>query len=230
MEGFAFVVLFGLVAGGIAFYQWHRREQRRSELAAFATQYGLSYARHDLQGLVRLPFELFGRGDDQGVENVLSGTLDGEPFLVFDFWYMEESTDSEGRTSRTYHRFTCAVGAVARSPDEPRRFWPHLRIDREGVWGRLKDTMGFRDIQFESDEFNRRFEVQCVDRRFASTVIDPRMMQFLLMTDDLRFEVHRGQILVASKQTTPAGFLTLHHVVSSFRERIPDVAYSLYPD
>lgn len=39
---------------------------------------------------------------------------------------------------------------------------------------------GLRDIEFESEEFNRAFTVKCDDRRFANALIDGRMMAWLL--------------------------------------------------
>lgn len=44
----------------------------------------------------------------------------------------------------------------------------------------LGRKIGVHNIEFESEEFNREFTVHADDRKFASDVIDPRMMQFLM--------------------------------------------------
>ncbi len=46
---------------------------------------------------------------------------------------------------------------------------------------RLAAHLGLHDIEFESDDFNRRFNVTCSDRKFANDLVDSRMNQWLLV-------------------------------------------------
>jgi hypothetical protein len=219
------VLLFLVIAGAVAWYRWHKAAERREALFGLANRNGLTYSRRDPLHLLGLGFERFREGDDQGIENVVHGTYRDRPFTVFDLWSMTEHTDSEGKRSRSYRYYSGAV----RELDGV--FCPHMVVKKENILTRAKDKVGFRDIEFESGEFNAMFEVGCDDRRFASTFIDPRMMEWLLSTKGrFAFEVRGRHLLVTSGRVKdPNEFLILHGVMNLFEDRIPDVAKSLYP-
>lgn len=108
------------------------------------------------------------------------GCLAGRPVPGFDYSYYEESTDSKGHASRSYRRFSCVQLEVPAS-------FPILEIAPESVLTRLADAVGLDDIDFELDEFNRRFNVKASERRFAYELIDQRMTRFLMeMTEGWR--------------------------------------------
>ncbi len=143
-----FVVLI-MVAAGIAAYAYYAKLQRQKEMGALAASQGLDFSIDDPFGTLGEPFSLLEKGDGRGVENVMWGLWHGLEVRAFDYWYYEESTDSNGHTSKSYHRFDCALGAV-----EAR--CPRLQIAEENVLTRLADALTLRDIEFESEEFNRR--------------------------------------------------------------------------
>lgn len=173
---FLFFLVFLAAAAAIAYYQHQRKLERQREMAAVAASQGLDFSVHDPFGTLREPFSLLARGDGRGVENVLWGVWHGLEVRAFDYWYYEESTDSKGHRSKSYHRFDCALMLVdARCP--------RLEISNENVFTRLADALTFRDIEFESEEFNRRFTVKCPDRHFATAFCDARMMAWLSATE-----------------------------------------------
>ena len=113
---------------------------------------------------------------------------------AFDYWYYEESTDAKGHTSKTYYRFDCVVVPIdaACSP---------LTIDNENVLTRLADALSFHDIEFESEDFNRAFNVKSPDKKFANDFVDARMMQWLLQNGKgTAFEVMGDRLLVLPAQ------------------------------
>ena len=57
---------------------------------------------------------------------------------------------------------------------------PHLAVRPEHLWEAAARWISAEEISFESEEFNRRYHVQCEDRRFAFDVIHPRAMLTLL--------------------------------------------------
>ena len=59
---------------------------------------------------------------------------------------------------------------------------------------RIVEALGKPHIAFESAEFSRTFRVRTLDRKFASDVCHPRMMEFLLANQDLTIEI-RGPAL-----------------------------------
>ena len=57
---------------------------------------------------------------------------------------------------------------------------PGLRVGPEGFFSGIARMVGVHDIEFESEDFNRAYKVQAGDRKFASDVINPQMMEFLM--------------------------------------------------
>ena len=221
MEALVIVGVIAVIALGI-WWAWQAKKKRREAFARLAGQLGLTYASEDPFGLVGLPFSLFGRGEGRGTENVLWGAWQDLDLKCFDYWYYEESTDSNGHRSRTYYRFSCAVTTLE-ADCHP------LTISRENVFTRLADRMGFRDIEFELEEFNRAFQVKCKDRKFANDLVDARMIEWLMQSgEDWSFEVAGPYVLCFSKRRRPEEMIPLLGTLQAFRGKVPGVVYSLY--
>ena len=102
------------------------------------------------------------------------------PLRGFDFSYYVETEDDVGqRASAATSTSRCVMAQVDGA-------WPEVSITREGILEKALDLVGLGDIELESDEFNRRFALRSPDRRFAVTLVDARMIDFLL--------VHRGAV------------------------------------
>jgi hypothetical protein len=222
MDGIWIVLLVVAVAGA-AWWSWYSKKKRRDELAFVARQLGLSYAAEDPFGILGEPFELLSRGDGQGVENVLWGAYQGLDVRAFDYWYYTESRDANGHTSRSYSRFNGVIAPVAAA-------CANLTIANENVLTALADHVGLRDIGFESEEFNRTFNVTSPDRKFANDLIDARMMAWLLaQAQGYAFEVVGRQVLVYRRRLGPAEVVSLLGTAKAFVDHVPTVVYSLYP-
>ena len=222
MEALWLVLIIAVAVGSIVL-SLYLKAKRRDAFRAFAGRYGLEYAQGDPLGVVAWPFSLFRRGAGRGIENYLWGPWEGQPVQAFDFWYYTESTDGQGHRTRSYHRFSCALVEVAAS-------FPHLEIAREGVFTRLADHLGLEDIEFESPEFNRRYNVKAKDRRFAYELLDARMIEWLVNFDQgLAFEILGNRVLAYGPKVKPPGLVPLIGTAAMFRSHIPRVAWSLYP-
>jgi hypothetical protein len=151
----------------------------------------------------------------------VAGTYKGLDVKEFDYWYYTESSDSKGGRSRTYHYFSCAVTEIPAD-------CPHVTIAPETLLTRLADHLGFEDIQFESEEFNRRFRVKSKDQKFATDLVDARMMQWLDVGGGWSFEVCGPYVLCSSKRLKGATLFVLMDVLKAFRDRVPRVVYDLY--
>jgi hypothetical protein len=216
--------LFALVAIGVAAYGHYAKLQRQKEMAAVARNQGLDFSVADPFDTLGEPFALLSKGDGRGVENVMWGFWHDLEVRAFDYWYYEESTDSNGRRSKTYSRFDCVLALVDAS-------CPRLEIAQESVLTRLADALTFRDIEFESDEFNRRFNVKGNDRRFASAFCDARMMEWLIRHGrSYSFEVVGDRLLCWCRKVGPNEIVHALGTAKAFREHIPDVVRSLYPN
>ena len=108
--------------------------------------------------------------------------------------------------------------------------WPEVSITREGILERALDLVGLGDIELESDEFNRRFALRSPDRRFAVTLVDARMIDFLLSTEArFAFFVKGRWVLLVSDPVRPPLVPALLRVAEAFVEHIPRVVYELWP-
>jgi hypothetical protein len=208
------------VVGGLG---WYFAKKRREAFAAFARSHGMTYSHHDPYGTINLPFRLFTKGDGRKVENVVAGDWRGNPVRAFDYWYYDESTDSDGNRTKTYYRFTCALLDIEAA-------FPPLAITRENVFTRMADGLGFRDIEFESPDFNKGYQVKAKDRHFAYAFIDGRMMKWLLgLPRKWEFEIVGAGILAyEKKRMKPEEFPPLIEMALAFRQQVPRAALSLY--
>ena len=95
---------------------------------------------------------------------------------------------------------------------------------------RLGDHFGLRDVELEYDDFNRRFRVKCGDQKFAFSLLDGRMMEWLLRADDFDcVEVDGPWVLLAAPKLDVSRWLELGSWLDQFHRQIPAVVYSTYP-
>lgn len=216
---FALFAAAVVIIGAVAYYT---KKKRREGFAAFASKYGFVYTRQEPPGLLAYDFPLFHKGDGRGAENGIVGTWKDMAFKAADYWYYTETTDSNGNRSKSYSRFSVAV-------TELDAWLPDLAVYRENVFTSLADKLGLKDIDFESEEFNRAFQVKSKNRKFAFELIDPRMMKWLLSCDrSFGFELHGKAILIYSHKLRPHELLPLIGSLKGFRERIPRLVWTNY--
>jgi hypothetical protein len=218
-------ILVWLLIMGVALtalgLRWQLKQRRRSELHAVAMVHGLRFAPSD-HGILGLPFRLFKRGDGRGLENVLWGEWQDQPLRVFDYWFYEESNASRGGRKRRYYHFSCVLLEIP-------AYLPRLEVTREGPLSRISDHMGLRDLEFESEEFNRRFQVSAPMRSFAYEFIDARMIRWLLsLEENYCFETSGTHVLFYCKRVRPAAVIPLMWAATAFRKRIPRLVWNLY--
>jgi hypothetical protein len=219
----AVFVLVGAIAGLVFSLQYAARQRRVREVAALAKRTGFSFTADDVERVVDMPFKLFTAGDGRKVELVMSGTHNGLPMRMFDYWYYDESSDGKGSTSRSYHRFTCALVTLPVA-------CPPLRLTHEDLLTRIGSHLGLHDVEFEYDDFNRRFRVKCNEQKFAFALFDGQMMRWLLEADTFdTVEVVGPWVLLARHRLDPARWLDLGAWLDQFHARVPPVVYTTYP-
>lgn len=175
-------------------------KRRREEFAALAARQGWQYVARDDRWADSFEGAPFGRGHGRHATNVLSGSFDGRPFVAFDFVYhtTETSTDAQGHTTsrEESHRFSVAALDAGAA-------FPPLEVSPEGFMGRMVGRLTGRDIELESEDFNRAFTVTCPDRKFASDVLHPRMMDYLLGHPDVAFRFQGRWLLAVHAGSQP---------------------------
>src|SRR3954468_1328850 len=201
------LLFFGglLLVALIAYLGYAMQRRRRDGFRQMATQLGLSYSRDDALGVLGYPFTLFSRGDGRRVENVVWGAWQQTDVIAFDFMYYEQ----DGKY-RTDYRFDCAI--VPLDADSPR-----LLIEHENLMTSLAGALSFHDLEFESEAFNQEFRVHCEVARFASDVLDARMMEWLLDNGSgFTFEAVGNSVLVAGARIEPDFLVGLLGVADGF--------------
>lgn len=185
------VVLFvgiALIGVTVLWLSYLADKKRREALMRFALSKGWSYRAADdsLVGLAQ--GEPFDEGDNREARNVLTGAAAGFEMVAFDYSYETHSTDSKNNRTTTTHRYSVVALALP-------AFLPTLQVTGESLLHRAAQLFGFDDIELESDEFNRRFNVQARDRKFACDVLTPRTMQALLAAPQTSWRIEGALIL-----------------------------------
>lgn len=221
----------------IGYFSAKAQEKRRQELAAFAAANGFTAYVAKGSGCLTLGmggsdwpgarlidmfqgFEPFGTGLRPRAFNAVVGSRNGRDYYFFDYQYETESTttDSDGRTqtSRTTHSF----GIVA--VRFPLNMKP-LRIRPEGVFDKIKGALGFRDIQFESDEFNRQFMVSGPDQKFAYDILHPKAMEYLMAMPGRCWQIAGPFILIFRSGKYSVGeYDSIMREVDGFLDLVPE--------
>jgi hypothetical protein len=194
--GLLILAIFALV-GFLAYRGYLQAKKRREAFAVAAKSRGWTYAARDDRYANMFSGAPFGVGHDRRASNVLAGTHDSRPFVAYDYRYSttEHYTDGQGHSAtRTEHHnysvIALTIGHVV----------PELSVSPEGFFSRAVGKLLNNDITFESEQFNRAFTVNSSDRKFATDVINPQMMEYLLTLPDLPWSFRQGHLI-----TTEAG-------------------------
>ena len=213
-----FFVLFAVAAAAIRYFQRQRTDKRNGAVEAIAMSVNFDFSFFDPSGIAEMPFRLFGLGRDHKAQRVIWGTHNGLPLQIFDYEYVT----GEGR-SREVHLNTCAILSVPAA-------CPPLCVTHDNALMRLEDHLVHQDVQFEYDDFNRRFRVNCENQKFAFSLLDAQMMEWMLATDSFdRVEIVGPWVLIARRQLDPALWLSLGNWLDAFHTRIPPIVYTAFP-
>ena len=193
-------------------------KKRREELATYAASRGWRYEVEQPLLVDRFTGAPFGAGFGRRAYNVLYGSHDGRDLVSFDYEYKTQTSDGKQTTTHV-HRFSVlglAMGARM----------PALSVDPENFLDRFVGRIAGTDIDLESEEFNRAFSVRSADRRFASDVLDPRMMEYLLQHRQLgwRFESD-SMLVIATGSRTPAEIDATLAVMDGITDRVPEFVW-----
>jgi hypothetical protein len=199
--------LAGLLLAG-AFLAHRAEKARRSALAALARSWGVRFSTaQERRPADRFPgHDWFEQGDDQWLCNTLAGETDVggrlRPVHAGDFVYEERSRDADGNLQTSTHErsyFLVDLGLAT----------PALAVRPEHFGDKVKGLFGFRDLEFESAQFNGRFHVRASDKKFAYDVCHPRAQELLLGAPFAAFTLVDGRLLVPGEErwaaTTFAG-------------------------
>jgi hypothetical protein len=212
-----------VVGVGIFLFNYLAAKKRREMFAGFAAQHGWSYVPSNNALARQWTGTPFGAGDNRRVTNVLSGPFNGHQMVAFDYSYQTHTSNGKGQRRTTTHKFGVVVlqlpGAL-----------PHLEVTHEGIFGgAVANAFGFRDIQFESDRFNRAFRVKADDERFGHAVVTPQMMELLLARGEIGWRVEGNSLVGWDKGAhNPAEVMNRLHLLQQVLEQVPPYVWRDY--
>ncbi|HSI73784.1 MAG TPA: hypothetical protein VK934_11475 [Fimbriimonas sp.] len=234
MEQGGLIVLFALAAIaivviGVLVSQAQRRaaEARRAALLAIAEEYGLEFypfgldepARGFLESLFTgfgetnlgrfldrfQGFAPFGQGHTFKLTNLMVGRRNDSDWYAFDYLY--HTTHSTGKTTTTVPHPTGVV--AVRVP----LALPMLTMTPENLFHKIGNALGMEELDFELEEFNKRYFVRCSDRKMAYDLLHPRMIDYL-MTKERRAWQIAGQFILLTK----GGYYTPDEIRATVQE------------
>jgi Protein of unknown function (DUF3137) len=209
---------FLAVAIGAVVYSYLAAKKRREAMLAFAASRGWTYVQEEPLLLDRFTGPPFGLGFGRRAYNVLYGKHDGRDLVSFDYEYKTQSTNGK-QTTTSVHRFSVlglSMGVVM-TP---------LSVDPENFLDRFVGRLSGNDIDMESEDFNRAFTVSCPDRKFASDVLHPQMMEFLLQNRHLGWRFEQDSMLViAQGLRTPEQIDATLAVMDGITDRVPEFVW-----
>ena len=226
------VVVAALVYLGVKAAQAYaeRERQRVAALAQWAHANGFAYHPRDpwnLDGRYQGVAEI-GRGHDRYAFEVLTRESPVPAALFryhFKTWETRTVTRNGKTRTETYEEthwrryFVLELGGS----------FPQLFLRGEGVFDRIAGFVGFDDIDFESEEFSKRYFVKSEDRQFAYAIIHPQMMEWML---GRRFEGELKQGLlvtdVSSGPHSAEGCQQVWENAAGFVNRIPPFVWQDY--
>lgn len=193
-------------------------KKRRETMQTFAVGRGWRYEAEQPLLVDRFSGPPFGIGFGRSAYNVLYGTHDGRDLVSFDYTYKTQSSDGKTTTTHTHTFSVLALRMGVRMPP--------LSVDPENFLDRFVGRITGNDIDLESEDFNRAFTVGCPDQKFASDVLHPQMMEYLLRHPQLGWRFEQDSMLViATGQRTPEQIDATIEVMDGITERIPEFVW-----
>lgn len=165
--------------------------KRREDLFALAQRLNLGFDGGDDREIAdRFSFlKELAQGSNRYATNVLSGNYQQNEILAFDYHYETYTHDKNG-THTEHHWFSFFILMLPAS-------FPELTIRREGFFTKIAEVFGYGDINFESAEFSKAFNVRSPDKKFAYDVCNAQMMEYLLANRDLSLEIENDALALA---------------------------------
>ncbi len=184
------VVLVVIVVSVI--YGWIQAQKRLEGLNELALRLGLNFSAAENYELAeRYSFlKQLAQGENRYARNVLSGTYQQNQVLVFDYHYETHTTDSKGHRQTQDHWFSFFILTLP-------MVFPDLTIRHENFFTKIAEVFGYQDINFESAEFSKAFNVRSPDKKFAYDVCNAKMMEYLLANRDLSVEIESNVLALA---------------------------------
>lgn len=172
-----------------------------------------TYIARDDSWLQRVPHTR--GGHSHRALDIIHGEEHGIGFVRLEHRWKTEHRDKDGKTTTRNHREYLCQHHI--------RF-PFQELDLgSNPLGIANDRTG---LQFESADFNSAYKVSAADPKFASDVLHPRMMEWLLAVGSPRIRVrHNGAVQVPGNKWDLAELDRANDLLVQFFGRVPDFVW-----
>ncbi|HEY3557320.1 MAG TPA: hypothetical protein VGL05_07650 [Kribbella sp.] len=161
-----------MLAGLIWLVVWSTRRARARARARFAQVQSVGwYPVPPNPWLCQVAANLFKKGKPG---EMYVGQYNGRGLCVLDYTYVT----SNGKSTQT-HRINLVALTLPVA-------LPPITVMRDNG---LRRMLGGRDLELENQQFNERFRVECLDDRYGSAVMHPRMMECVLRNPGLEWQI-----------------------------------------
>jgi hypothetical protein len=231
------ILLLAIIAVGVIYLivkaaqaAAERERQRKMALARWSSANGFVYSDGDpwnldsrYSGVAEI-----GKGHNRFAYEVLSREQP-VPSAIFRYQYRTWETRTVTRDGRSYTETYEETHYKRYLIVETAAQFPGLVIRPENLLDKIAGFVGFDDIDFESEEFSKRYFVKSADRQFAYAIIHPQMMEWM-MTMSFHAELARGLLIM--DVSTAAHTAQMCHgawsAAAGFIERIPPFVWQDY--
>ena len=177
-----------LLAAGFALLQVLDRRterRRRAERARWAAERGWRLHAGGGSWATRWAGHPFGAETRPVATDVMTGRFPPHDAVVFDLAYGAHRDASRSNGRREGARRHDALASVRSSEFAVHALQlpaalPGLHLSVEGRADRAATALGARDLEVESDDFNRAYRIDAEDPRLAVDILTPRTMAMLL--------------------------------------------------
>lgn len=224
---FSFIVLAIMTAARNA-----EQKARAEELAYKARDLGMSFDARQHPGMVARyrfldRFRGLSGGTDENCLNVIAGEFENRQVTLFDYHYVT-SAGSVWWWSPSWKRHCFFSFVILSFSSEPN--FPELTIAREGFLSKIAQTVGYRDIDFESHEFSRRYVVRSGDKKFAYDFCNAKMIDYLLDKPIMSVEVEKHVLALVFDDQHDSGLVDFHlRHVAKMRSLMPNYLFDPQP-
>ncbi len=202
------IAILAAIAGAVVAWSGVRRSQA---IRSFASAHGMSYM-GSTWVLGDCDFALFQKGYRRAWNNVVSGTWNSTTLVYADYQF----TEGSGRSRQTYI-FSIAVSDLGCQ-------MPVVDVTSRSLVGELAEELGVHGLEFESEEFNRRYVVESEDERFAFELIDARMIEVLLvLPPGTHVQFGPSRMVVWGHRLAPAALASILDAAAALDQQVPVV-------
>jgi carbonic anhydrase len=205
------IILIVGVAYAVRFYQFKRDKARKEAMIQIAKNLGITYTEKGIPDwrnkFDRLKF--FNKGEDIGMNNILSGTANDTFIAIFDYSYKIRSSIN----SAMYHNQTVFL------IDTLRLSLPAFELVPKQHIHKMMKAVSDDEIVFENyKEFTERYYLIGDDANAVRETLDQKKLEFILSQPEIRIEGNGTALLFHHTSiNTPSTRMDVNLIESSLK-------------